>query len=182
MTEWQSCLFRISVQQFFPRESIFFDHIGKDEISACGSYWVIDILNFSVSGLVICLEDNVYTWKKTYLTSQYFMCRLSDMGRCCFSVRLNITFFFFLNIYLFWLCRVLVVAHGIFVVACLVAACVWDLVPWPGVEPGPPALGAQSVTHWTTREVPQYNILNRAFESVVPKQLLRKWLLVNWID
>ena len=30
----------------------------------------------------------------------------------------------------------------------------WDLVPWPGIEPGPPALGAQSLSHWTTREVP----------------------------
>ena len=29
-----------------------------------------------------------------------------------------------------------------------------DLVPWPGMEPGPPALGAQSLNHWTTREVP----------------------------
>ena len=30
----------------------------------------------------------------------------------------------------------------------------WDLVPWPGIEPGRPALGAQSLSHWTTREVP----------------------------
>ena len=29
-----------------------------------------------------------------------------------------------------------------------------DLVPWPGIKPGPPALGAQSLRHWTTREVP----------------------------
>ena len=36
----------------------------------------------------------------------------------------------------------------------LVAACKQDLVPQPGIEPGPPALGAQSLTHWTTREVP----------------------------
>ena len=28
-----------------------------------------------------------------------------------------------------------------------------DLVPQPGIEPGPPALGAWSLTHWTTREV-----------------------------
>ena len=47
-------------------------------------------------------------------------------------------------------------AHGIFVVACglLVAACellvaayMRDLVPPPGIEPGPPELGAQSLTH-----------------------------------
>ena len=31
----------------------------------------------------------------------------------------------------------------------------WDIVPWPGIEPGPPALGAQNLSHRTTREVPQ---------------------------
>ena len=30
----------------------------------------------------------------------------------------------------------------------------WDLVPQPGIKPGPPALGAESLSHWTTREVP----------------------------
>ena len=29
-----------------------------------------------------------------------------------------------------------------------------DLVPWSGVEPRPPALGVQSLSHWTTRKVP----------------------------
>ena len=29
----------------------------------------------------------------------------------------------------------------------------WDLVPWPGIEPRHPALGAWSLSHWTTREV-----------------------------
>ena len=30
----------------------------------------------------------------------------------------------------------------------------WDLVPWSGIEPGPPALRAQSLDHWTTRLSP----------------------------
>ena len=30
----------------------------------------------------------------------------------------------------------------------------WDLVTLPGIELGPPALGAGSLRHWTTREVP----------------------------
>ena len=34
----------------------------------------------------------------------------------------------------------------------------WDLVPWPGIEPGPPALGAQSLSHWTTREAPECKV------------------------
>ena len=30
----------------------------------------------------------------------------------------------------------------------------WDLVPWPGIEPMPPVLGVQSPSHQTTREFP----------------------------
>ena len=30
---------------------------------------------------------------------------------------------------------------------------VWDLVPWPGIEPGPHALGAKCLSHWTAREL-----------------------------
>ena len=30
----------------------------------------------------------------------------------------------------------------------------WDLVPWPGVEPGSLALGTCSLSHWTSGEVP----------------------------
>ena len=26
----------------------------------------------------------------------------------------------------------------------------WNLVPWPGIEPGPPPLGVWSLSHWTT--------------------------------
>ena len=29
----------------------------------------------------------------------------------------------------------------------------WALVPWPGIEPGPSALGVQSLSHWATREL-----------------------------
>ena len=29
----------------------------------------------------------------------------------------------------------------------------WNLVPRPGIAPGPHALGAQSLSHWTPREV-----------------------------
>ena len=31
----------------------------------------------------------------------------------------------------------------------------WDLVPQPGIELRPPALGVQSLSHWTTTEVPK---------------------------
>ena len=32
----------------------------------------------------------------------------------------------------------------------------WDLVPWPWIEPRPRALEASSFSYWTTREVPLY--------------------------
>ena len=34
------------------------------------------------------------------------------------------------------------------------------LVPQPGIEPVPPAVEAQSLKHWTTREVPRVSLLN----------------------
>ena len=48
-------------------------------------------------------------------------------------------FFFFLTMYLVALC---------------LSCSMWALAPWPGIKPRPPALGARSVSHWTTREVP----------------------------
>ena len=30
----------------------------------------------------------------------------------------------------------------------------WDTIPPPGTKPRPPALGAQGLSHWSTREVP----------------------------
>ena len=42
----------------------------------------------------------------------------------------------------------------IFLAALGLSCSMWDLVPWPGIESRPPALGAQSLSHWTTREVP----------------------------
>ena len=39
----------------------------------------------------------------------------------------------------------------------------WDPAPWSGIEPRPPALGAQSLSHWTTREVPSLTSLNFIF-------------------
>ena len=65
-----------------------------------------------------------------------------------------------------WLLQVLVYHVGslIFVAASRIfsfgawtLSCpMWDLVPWPGIEPRPLALGAWSPSHWTTREDPSY--------------------------
>ena len=51
---------------------------------------------------------------------------------------------------LIWLSWVLVVACGIFNLHCGIC----NQVSWPGIKPKSPALRIQSLSHWTTREVP----------------------------
>ena len=59
---------------------------------------------------------------------------------------LSITLFFLIFTHLSEL--VLVTACGIFSFG------MWDLDLWPGIEPGPPALGVWSLSYRTSREVP----------------------------
>ena len=55
-----------------------------------------------------------------------------------------------------WLLRVLVAAPGIFSRCMQTLSCgVCDPVPWLGIEPRSFALGAWSLSLWTTREVPE---------------------------
>ena len=50
---------------------------------------------------------------------------------------------------------------SIFVVACGIFSCsMWDLVPSPGMKLWPSALGAWSLSHWATGEVPDFPFLN----------------------
>ena len=61
-----------------------------------------------------------------------------------------------LIIYLIWLCWVLAAACRIFDLRCgtwTLSYCMWYLVPGPGIGPGPPASGVQSLSQWTTKEV-----------------------------
>ena len=52
------------------------------------------------------------------------------------------------------------------VLACRLSGCgFWAsgiLVPWPGIESGPPAIGSWSLSHWTLREVPKLPIVGCA--------------------
>ena len=57
--------------------------------------------------------------------------------------------FFFFNCYYFFVFILYLAATcRIFKFYCST----WILVSWPGIEPWPPGLGAQSPSHWTTRE------------------------------
>ena len=79
--------------------------------------------------------------------------------------------FLFKNMYLcIWL-------HGVVVVACRIFSCsmwtlrcgMWDLVPWPGIKSVPPALEAQSLSHWTTREGPILAFLKLGCPFPIPQ-------------
>ena len=70
------------------------------------------------------------------------------------------------NIIIYLAPPVLVVTHRIFSWSMWTLSCsMWDLFPWSGVEPGPPALGVQSLSHWTTREVPGQHCFGTACGS-----------------
>ena len=49
----------------------------------------------------------------------------------------------------------------------------WDLVPWSRMEPRPAALGAPSLSHWTTREVPWLLHLTTCSQ---------KWSSQSWLE
>ena len=55
----------------------------------------------------------------------------------------------------------------------------WNLFPLPGIEPGPPALGAWSLSHGTSREVPRLQLLILALltSSVLVPFLAGHWYL-----
>ena len=43
----------------------------------------------------------------------------------------------------------------------------WDLVAWPGIKPGPPALGAWRLSHWNTREGPPNMFLEEIHQIIL---------------
>ena len=62
----------------------------------------------------------------------------------------------------------------------------WDLVPWPESKPRPPALGAWSLSHWTTREVSLNDVDNEMVLSLplAPFSPVQEWRprILPWLD
>ena len=96
-----------------------------------------------------------------YWTAREVPRYLSSLVKCLFESFAPLFIYLFIKylfiIYVFVCAGVLVAAPRIYIAAC----CVWDLhcgmwniVSWPGIEPGFPTLGAWNLSHWTTREVP----------------------------
>ena len=102
--------------------------------------------------------------------------RLQSMGPQWIT-RLSTHIPFFNNIYLFSCDRsyLQLVVSLIFLVACGLFSCgTWPLVLWPEMEPRPPTVGAQSLRHWTTREV-LLLILRRAIYISMMVGVKDKW-------
>ena len=101
-----------------------------------------------------CLKVYFVFYKYSYLCSL--------LVSICMGYLSHPSFFIFYFIYLcIWLHWVLVVVRGIFFfffklrhIRSLTSSMwtlsfsLWDLVPWSGIEPGPPALRAQTLRHW----------------------------------
>ena len=71
-------------------------------------------------------------------------------------------FFIYISI---WLCWALVVAHGIFSLDCSTVVACGNLVPWQGIKPEPPVLGAWSLSYWATREILPLGFQHNEFEE-----------------
>ena len=68
----------------------------------------------------------------------------------CVILLSKIVLLYFFNMFFFFFLMV----TFIYLATLGLSRSMWDLVPWSGFEPGPPALGMQNFSHWTTEEIP----------------------------
>ena len=150
----------------------------------CRVMWALPYFWRDVICLPVGSKDFFFFWFKGFLSLKsskfasigsvhhlYPLLMGPGLSTClmCFLIarsRVRIPFFLFLFIFIYLVALGLSCGSrapqlrlaGSLVVAfeLLVSACVWDLVPWPGIEPGPPALGVRSLNHCATREVPGF--------------------------
>ena len=66
--------------------------------------------------------------------------------------------FYFLKFYIY-----LLVVPGFSCGMQTLTCSMWDLIPWPGIKPMSPCIWSWSLSHWTTREVPIFQSLNKYF-------------------
>ena len=110
-------------------------------------------------GMGVCLSEEQFSGKGSDV--DYFSPIACDQRQ--------ITFYLFKNMYLFtylagpglkcctWYLWSLLLHTRSSVATCKLSVVVCGIqFPDQGLNPGPPALGAQSFSHWTTREVPTF--------------------------
>ena len=116
------------------------------------------------SKLLLCSNSNnsVFTsfWKISY--SIYSYLKILAIFPVLCKISLNLTLLKKnIHLLLIWLCQASVAGFGIFSSGTRTLSCsTWDLVPRPGIKPGLPASGEQSLSE--DREVPILPILHLA--------------------
>ena len=108
------------------------------------------LLQFTGTEVFHLVHSMVYR-KKIAMLSRALKCRDCrwDVNFTLYCPLTKIIYMLFILKYLFiWTCWVSVAAWGIF------SCGMWDLVPWPGLNPGRPHSQVWSLSYWTTREVP----------------------------
>ena len=81
-----------------------------------------------------------------------YKCKILEMHLKWKDQQLKTILFIYLFLkYLFFYLTALSLSWGMWTLSCAM----WDLVPWQVIESGPSPLGAWSLSHWTTREVPR---------------------------
>ena len=104
--------------------------------------WMIQIRKGVTPKSALCILDMLTLNVRSFKVSSEWGERVSELPKCLhFLLHLG-------KIIIIWQYQILGAAHRIFDLSCGI----WDLVPWPEIEPGSPALGAWSLSHWTTRK------------------------------
>ena len=125
-----------------------------------------------------------YTWPKGGRDLRGFpVVSLAELSVKAFVSK----FLFYCFILFMWLHWFLAVAHRIFISPCRIFSCsTWtlgcgmgDLVPWPRMEPRPPAWRVGYLSHWATREAPMLKFLVDAFVSLLWSLMSQLWQMRN---
>ena len=82
-------------------------------------------------------------YNKQWISSRIYLQVKQHVNQFCNLLFFKNNLFYFFLIFLFIYLAVPGLSYGM-----------WDLVPWPGIKPRPYALGAWSLSHWTSKEVP----------------------------
>ena len=143
-------------------------HIRKNCWQCHTSKWIAE---GGISDFLL-IEENEVTFtftSKLLLVTRWMQTNEGPTCNCWFNTWIHLSrLTIFKNIYilkniyfysLIWLCWVLVTAHGVF--SCgmwTLSFSMWGLIPWPGIEPGSPVLGAWSLSHQNTRKVPRLTV------------------------
>ena len=69
---------------------------------------------------------------------------------------------------------------GFFFVFFFLASGIAVLIPWPGIEPVPPAVEAWRINHWTSRELPNYLFLRLHLSRLKKGNIMSMHFYVPW--